>query len=321
MFVCRSQSPIRVQRVVVIGGPDRPGLAFGVAPHAAKLDDSEQPAPLPDPVLGVKDRPAGRRPGSPGQPGQTRGRAQAGQRRRWRHPRFVWPSEPRSAGPSGAAADRAVAAWPSAATRWCEVDDVGQRTEVEPAGIDQDPMHNDVGIDKLSHLGPRVRAGLAGNSHDDVRGPGAGRPARRGDRWAPGPGRDRSGNGGRNAGSGVASSRIGNDRHRQSRRSAARSTGSCPAGESSGERRAGHRQAERGSGVPRRPRSSARYLIMSGVLFMNRHRSLGLYLDDLATAEPSRGSAPTFSILGLTILGSPRTIRFSFKLFDRPNRR
>ena len=39
---------------------------------------------------------------------------------------------------------------------------------------------------------------------------------------------------------------------------------------------------------------------------MNRHRSLGLYLEDDATAEPSSGSAPTFSIPGLTILGSPR---------------
>ena len=43
---------------------------------------------------------------------------------------------------------------------------------------------------------------------------------------------------------------------------------------------------------------------------MNRPRSLGLYPDDLATVEPSPVSAPTLSILGLTILGSPRTFGF-----------
>ena len=43
---------------------------------------------------------------------------------------------------------------------------------------------------------------------------------------------------------------------------------------------------------------------------MNRHRSLGLYLD-ADDAQPSSGSATAFSIPGLTILGSPRTIRFS----------
>ena len=65
----------------------------------------------------------------------------------------------------------------------------------------------------------------------------------------------------------------------------------------------------------------ATYRIISGVLFMNRPRSLGLYPDDLATVEPSRGPDPVLSILGLTILGSPHAIRFSLKLFDRPNRR
>ena len=33
-------------------------------------------------------------------------------------------------------------------------------------------------------------------------------------------------------------------------------------------------------------------LIMSGGLFMNRHRSLGLYLEDDATAEPSTRLGP-----------------------------
>jgi hypothetical protein len=74
----------------------------------------------------------------------------------------------------------------------------------------------------------------------------------------------------------------------------------------------------RGAGATR---VNAIDLIIRGGLFMNRHRSLGPYLKDEATAEPSPGSAPTFSIPGLTILGSPRTFGFSFKLFDRPNRR
>jgi hypothetical protein len=33
-------------------------------------------------------------------------------------------------------------------------------------------MYDNLGIDKLSHRAPRVRAGLARNSHDNVRGPG-----------------------------------------------------------------------------------------------------------------------------------------------------
>ena len=67
----------------------------------------------------------------------------------------------------------------------------------------------------------------------------------------------------------------------------------CPGGGSSGEHRAGADQQDPASGpvVDRwRARPSRN---MSGGLFMNRHRSLGLYLEDEATAEPSRGSAPT----------------------------
>ena len=43
---------------VVVRGPDRAGLALGVAPHAAELDDPEPAAPLPDPLLAVEDRTA-----------------------------------------------------------------------------------------------------------------------------------------------------------------------------------------------------------------------------------------------------------------------
>ena len=43
---------------VVVRGPDRAGLAFRVGAHAAELDDPEPPPPLPDPLLGVEDRPA-----------------------------------------------------------------------------------------------------------------------------------------------------------------------------------------------------------------------------------------------------------------------
>ena len=153
-------------------------------------------------------------------------------------------------------------------------------------------MHNDVGIDKLSHSGAASAGRTCPKRPRRRAWPGPDRPARRGDRWGPEQGRGRFGNGGRNGGSGVASSRSGHGRHQQSRRSAVRSTGSCPVGVSSGERRAGRRPARRGCGVPRRPGLTARYRIISGVPFMNRHRSLGLYPDDLATAEPSRGSDP-----------------------------
>ncbi len=51
----------------------------------------------------------------------------------------------------------------------------------------------------------------------------------------------------------------------------------------------------------------ARYLSMSAGLFMDRHRSLDLNLEVVTTAEPSIGSGTASSILGLTILGSPRT--------------
>jgi hypothetical protein len=60
---------------------------------------------------------------------------------------------------------------------------------------------------------------------------------------------------------------------------------------------------------------------MSGGRFMNRHRSIGLAFEDDAIAERLGGSAANSSTPGLTILGSPRAIRVSFKLFDRPNRR
>ena len=43
---------------VVIEGPDRARLPLGIAPHAAELDDGEEPSPLPDPLLLVEDRPA-----------------------------------------------------------------------------------------------------------------------------------------------------------------------------------------------------------------------------------------------------------------------
>ena len=189
------------------------------------------------------------------------------------------------------------------------------------AGIDQDPMHNDVGIDKLSQSGTPVRAGLAGNSDDHMRGPGEVDQLIEAVDGTQAPERDRSGNGGRDGGSGVASSRIGHDPRRQTRRSAGRSMGSGPDGVSSAEHPGEPRPAERGSGATLKTEVNGIDLIMSRGLFMNRHRSLGLHLEDEATAEPSIGSAPTFSIPGLTILGSPRTIRFSFKLFDRPNRR
>ncbi len=46
--------------VVAGRGPDGPGLPLGVDAHAPELEHAEQPAPLPDALLHVEDRPAGR---------------------------------------------------------------------------------------------------------------------------------------------------------------------------------------------------------------------------------------------------------------------
>ena len=113
-------------------------------------------------------------------------------------------------------------------------------------------MHNDVGIDKLSHLADATCGlGLAGNSHDHVRGPGAVDQLVEAIDGA----QDRHGIGlgmeGEMPAAAVASSRIGHDRRRQTRRSAVRSMGSCPGGGSSGEHPAGPRPGVRGSGAPR----------------------------------------------------------------------
>ena len=59
--VCMSQPRAdRRAAFVVIDRPDRPGSAFGVVPHAPEFPDAKETAPLTDPFLGVKDRPAGR---------------------------------------------------------------------------------------------------------------------------------------------------------------------------------------------------------------------------------------------------------------------
>jgi hypothetical protein len=54
--------------------------------------------------------------------------------------------------------------------------------------------------------------------------------------------------------------------------------------------------------------------------FMSRHGPPAAKPGDAATPDPTVRSAPIVSIPGRTILGTPRSIRISFKLFDRPNR-
>jgi hypothetical protein len=69
------------------------------------------------------------------------------------------------------------------------------------------------------------------------------------------------------------------------------------------------------------PGVKANVIILSRGLFISRHRSLGLRRTVEVVTELSSPSASTLFIPGPTILGSPRAIRFSLKLFDRPNRR
>ena len=186
------------------------------------------------------------------------------------------------------------------------------RCQVEPSGIDQEPMHGDVGIAKLGELASQVRRAVSRHGHDDVGGPGPVDEAARVDRCPPGPGRDRSGDGGPDDGIGTAGSRRSDDRRRRSRRSTARSRASCRDCERAFAHRAGRRPARPGFA-----RVSPDAATRSSRSFMNRCRSLG---DDMASGAGVRGG-PNCLGRGTYHPGQTSLETDSFKLFDRPIRR
>ena len=94
MLVCRSQSPIRVQRASWSEAQIGPVCPLGVAPHAPELEHPEEPPPLPDPLLRVEDRPArGDEDQQRDDQEQRREQDQAEQRRRRRRP-AAWRAVP-----------------------------------------------------------------------------------------------------------------------------------------------------------------------------------------------------------------------------------
>ena len=84
---------------VVIRGPDRAGLAFGVGAHAAELDDAEEPAPLPHAFLGIEDRAPGGDQNGHGHERQREAPARSRRRRRSSYRSFASGCETSSGGP------------------------------------------------------------------------------------------------------------------------------------------------------------------------------------------------------------------------------
>ncbi len=58
--------------LVVPGGPDRSGVRLGIDPHAAELDDTEDPPALSDPLLAIKNGPPRRGPDEHGRDREQR---------------------------------------------------------------------------------------------------------------------------------------------------------------------------------------------------------------------------------------------------------
>ncbi len=188
----------------------------------------------------------------------------------------------------------------------------GVRSQVEPSGIDEDPMHGDVGIAKLGELWSYVGCVASRDGHDHVGGSRAVDEllesidaSQDGNRVGLGMERQMTA-----AGPQAGGSR--DDAHRRTRRKAGRST-ACRRG---CERAAGHRAGHRPGRPGFRP-DIAGLAAKSSRSSMNRRRSLG---DDTAPGTCVR-RGPDSLVGGRTILGRPRSRRILFKLFDRPVRR
>ena len=187
--------------------------------------------------------------------------------------------------------------------------DLDERVPESPrssrAGIDQDPMHGDVGIDKLSEFWSAcVAAGFARNGHDDVGGLGAVDQlvepidaAQHGDGIGLGMEGQMTAPGPQARGSGMTGIDEADDRQSVPR-------ASCP------RRRISRRASRRAPTSTTRLRAGRRpglaTMALSRVLFMNRHRSLG---DDTAPGA-LRELGPDGLDPGRTILGT--LARFGF---------
>ncbi len=84
--------------------------------------------------------------------------------------------------------------------------------QVEPSGIDEEPMHGDAGSAKLGERSDEVRRAASGHSNDHVGGVCPVEKLVRVDRCPPGRGQDRPGDGGPDGGIGTADSRRSDDR-------------------------------------------------------------------------------------------------------------
>ena len=226
MLVCRSQSPIRVHALVMIGGPDRSRLALGVALHASELDDAEQPPPLSDALLSVENRPAGRDQDCHRLPAQTRERAsEQGNGSRAIQDRFA--HRPQVSGPNGMAAIESIGRGSTGCSD--QVGD-GRRAGSEPRSSrpestkTQCTMTSEL-ISWVTGMRSSVGARICRKQRRPRAWPGRGRPAHRGGRSSPSTGtgsvwewRARCRLRGRKL-------EDRNDPHRRSRRSAGRSMG------------------------------------------------------------------------------------------------
>ena len=233
ILVWRSQSPIQVHRVSWSDAQIGPVSRSASHRMLRNLYDAEEPSPLPHPLLHVEDRAARgdqdregddreqRRQHEKGTvPATQQSKIRLARRVELTGPSVIAVKEPQSEAPGGVRRDRPVV-----------VEDGPTRcsAKVEPAGIHEDPMHGDVGIDKLSQLGrsagrtcprPPRRHGWRGPVDQLVEAIDVAQH-----RYGVGLGME-----GQDGGCGAACSSDEDDRRRRSRRSAVRSTGSPPAG-------------------------------------------------------------------------------------------
>ena len=207
MLVCRSQSPIRVQRESWFEAQIGP-----VSPSASRrmlrnLSIRKIAPPCPTRSCDVEDRPAGRDEDHDGDD-QEQGREQD------------------QAEPAAEEVDDALGQpVPAPAARPAVLVASRRRSARRPprrGGVVGDPVDGDVGVAQVSRsaAGAAWRAGPRGPRRRAW--PASGRPARRAGRSRPGPGPGRSGGGRPAAGRGRAGPSSGDGRRRRTRRPAGR---------------------------------------------------------------------------------------------------